>query len=85
MPSDYFYGEIFLIKIQDLTFLSRNFYGRYPYIVKFQNSEYKVHQVDTKACGSQNFSFLAFKVISVASRQISSNNGGNGGNGGNGA
>jgi hypothetical protein len=50
-----------------------------------------VHQVDPKDSGSQNFSFLAFKVTSVASRQISSNNGGegggngdNGGNGGNG-
>jgi hypothetical protein len=31
--------------------------------------------------GSQNFSFLAFKETFVASRQISSNNGGNGGNG----
>jgi hypothetical protein len=33
----------------------------------------------------ENFSFLAFKATSVASRQISSNIGGNGGNGGNGA
>jgi hypothetical protein len=33
-------------------------------------------QVDTKDSGSQNFSFLAFKATSVASRQILSNNGG---------
>jgi hypothetical protein len=39
---------------------------------------YKVHQVDTKDSGSHNFSFQAFKATSVASRQISSNNGGNG-------
>jgi hypothetical protein len=38
---------------------------------KFQISEYKVHQVDTKDSGSQNFSFLSFKATSVASRQIS--------------
>jgi hypothetical protein len=42
-----------------------------------------VHQIGPKNSGSQNFSFLAFKASSVASRQISSNTGGNGGNGGN--
>jgi hypothetical protein len=39
----------------------------YPKDVKFQNSEYNVHLVDTKDSGSQNFSFLAFKATSVAS------------------
>jgi hypothetical protein len=42
-----------------------------------------VHQVDTKDSGSQNLSFLAIKAPSVASRQISSNNGGNDANGAN--
>jgi hypothetical protein len=32
-----------------------------------------VHQVGPKDSGSQNFSFLASKASSVASRQISSN------------
>jgi hypothetical protein len=37
-----------------------------------------MHKIDTKDSGSLNFSFLDVKVTSVASRQISSNNGGNG-------
>jgi hypothetical protein len=40
-----------LNKTQDLTFLSRNLYGRYPKDSKFQSSENEVFQ---------NFSFLAF-------------------------
>jgi hypothetical protein len=44
--------------------------------VGFKNSEYKVHQVDTKDSDGQNFSFLAFKATFVASIQISPNNGG---------
>jgi hypothetical protein len=63
LPSDLFYAEIILTKTQSLTFLSRNLNGRYPKNVKFQNSEYKVTQVDTKDSGSQNFSFLAFKRL----------------------
>jgi hypothetical protein len=54
---------------------SRNSYGRYPKDVKFQNSEYEVHQVSLKDYGSQNFSFLAFKREAVGERQISSYNG----------
>jgi hypothetical protein len=46
--------------------------------VKFQISEYKVHQVDTKDFGSQKISFLAFNATSVASRKNLYNNGGNG-------
>jgi hypothetical protein len=37
-------------------------YGRYLKDFKIQNSEYRGHQVGPKDPGSQNFSFLAFKL-----------------------
>jgi hypothetical protein len=57
-----------LNKTQFSTFFVRNLYGRYPKDVKFQNSEYEVHQVSLKYSGSQNFSFLAFKGEAVSFR-----------------
>jgi hypothetical protein len=60
-----------LNKTQGLTFLSQNSYGRYPKDSKFQNSEYKVHQVGPKDYGSQNFNSLAFIGTELVSRQIS--------------
>jgi hypothetical protein len=45
------------------------------YDVKFQNSEYEVHQVGLKDYGSQNFSFLAFKGEAVGVVQILYHNG----------
>jgi hypothetical protein len=53
---------------------SRNSYGRYPYNVKFQNSEYEVHQVGLKDYES-HFSFLAFKGVSASVAQILYHNG----------
>jgi hypothetical protein len=43
-------------------------------ISKFQNSEYKVHQVGSNEAGSQNFSFLALNTAELAAPQISSKN-----------
>jgi hypothetical protein len=40
VSSDLFYGEIYLTKLKVFTFLRWNLYGRYPYDVKFQNSEW---------------------------------------------
>jgi hypothetical protein len=37
------------------------FKGEYPKEPEFQNSEYKLHQVGSKDCGSQNFRIIAFK------------------------
>jgi hypothetical protein len=60
---------------------SRNLYRRYPKDFKFQNSDYRGHQVGLKNSGSQNLSFLAFKggaiffvVFSVVKLIISSKN-----------
>jgi hypothetical protein len=39
-------------------FLSWIFYGRYPKYVKFQNSEYRGHQLGPKDSRCQSFSFL---------------------------
>jgi hypothetical protein len=58
-------GWSLLKKTQVLTLLSRNLYGRYFYNVKFQNSEYEVHQVGPKNYGSQNFSLLACEAVGV--------------------
>jgi hypothetical protein len=41
-------------------------------ISKFQNSEYKVHQVGLNEACSQNFSFLALETAELAAPQISS-------------
>jgi hypothetical protein len=38
--------------------------------LKFQNSEYEVHQEGPKDSGSQNFSFLALKAKPVGEVQI---------------
>jgi hypothetical protein len=71
-----------LNKTQGLTFLSRNSYGRYLKDFKFQNSEYRGHQVGPKDSGSRNFSFLAFKGEAVGVAKIYANGNGNGnGNG----
>jgi hypothetical protein len=51
--------------------LSRNLYGRYSKVSKFQNFEYEVHQVGSKYYRSQNFSCIAFKRTELVSRQIS--------------
>jgi hypothetical protein len=65
MLSDLFFGEICLTKFKVFTFLRRNLYGD----VKFQNSEYEVHQVGFKNSGSRNFSFLAAEGAELASTQ----------------
>jgi hypothetical protein len=43
-------------------------------ISKFQNSEYKVHQVGSNEADSQIFSFLALNTAELAAPQISSKN-----------
>jgi hypothetical protein len=43
-------------------------------ILKFQNSEYEVHQVGSNGACSQNFSFLALNTAELAVPQISSKN-----------
>jgi NOL1/NOP2/fmu family ribosome biogenesis protein len=53
-------------------------YGRYLKDFKFQNSEYRGHQVSPKVSGSQNFSFLAFKGEAVGVAKIYANGNGNG-------
>jgi hypothetical protein len=52
--------------------------GTYLKNFKFQNSEYRGHQVDPKYSGSQNFSFLAYKGEAVGVAKIYANGNGNG-------
>jgi hypothetical protein len=53
-------------------------YRRYLKDFKFQNSEYRGHQVGPKDLGSKNFSFLAFKEEAVGVAKIYANGNGNG-------
>jgi hypothetical protein len=69
MPSNLIYGEICLTKLKIFTFLRWNLYERYPKDFKFQNSEYRGHQVGPNDSGSLNFIFLAFKGESVHSKK----------------
>jgi hypothetical protein len=53
-----------------IRFFSLNLYRRYPWDVKFQNSEYEMHQVGPKDYGSQNFRFLALSAEAVGEAKI---------------
>jgi hypothetical protein len=50
--------------------LQKPLLGGYLKEPEFQNSEYEVHQVGSKDCGSQSFSFLALKAKPVGEVQI---------------
>jgi hypothetical protein len=60
MPSDFFYGKMFLTKTQVLTSPSRNSYGWYPWDGKFQNSEHKVLFLDTNIVTKNAFIYGEF-------------------------
>jgi hypothetical protein len=65
-----------LNQTQGLTFLCRNLYERYPKDSKFQNYDYKGHQIGPKDVGSQNFSFLTFQGWALGLAKIYANGNG---------